>query len=818
MHSGKRARYEAAIVHGDNSLSANTIARVTGWRTRFIKRWRTVTAARTMSGLQGILRKYQSEDHLAAQAEVERLDYDSGRHRVQPTLNLDAGPRIKVLATETKVSRKILKRYVPVFDEGAIDDDLLAEGARNLRSYFESQGYFDANVDFRTATPQDGQETVEFAITKGQRYKLAHLRITGNRYFEEDTLRERMFLEPASFHLRHGRYSEAFRKKDDDNLTNLYRSNGFRDVKVNIERVPDPHGKADEIGVAIQIQEGDQWIVDSLTLNGIADPEKANVELMLESAAGQPFSEVAMAADRTSVLTYYGQHGFPAADFKAEWKPAASPHHVDVVYTVVPGQQEFVRQIVITGLKQTRRKLIDQRMTLHPGDALSDVQQRNIQKSLYDMGVFARVDTAIENPDGGTTHKNLLFAFDEANRYAVTVGVGAQVGRFGTPSTTSVTAAGGATGFSPQFALNASRLNFLGIGHTVSIRGAYSTLEKRASASYFAPRFQNIDGRSLTFSILYDQTLNVRTFASVREEASVQLSQRFSRGTTGLFRFAYRRVSVSDVVIPVLLIPQLLQSVRIGIVSGNIARDHRDNSSDPHRGSYNTADLSFATRYLGSQRNFGRALLRNATYYRLSRNVVLARQTQFGVIAPFNAPAGLNDQQSVPLPERFFGGGADSLRAFPFNQAGPRDTGAPVTPGGPSSAATGFPLGGNALVFNNVELRFPLIGENIQGVLFHDVGNVYSTFSNISFRFHQRDINDFDYAVHAAGFGIRYRTPVGPVRLDLAYSINPPSYLGFSGTAVQLLQCGPNSTAANCQSTRQNVSHFQFFFSIGQTF
>ena len=84
----------------------------------------------------------------------------------------------------------------------------------------------------------------------------------------------------------------------------------------------------------------------------------------------------------------------------------------------------------------------------------------------------------------------------------------------------------------------------------------------------------------------------------------------------------------------------------------------------------------------------------------------------------------------------------------------------------------------------------------------------------------QRSLQDFDYMVHAAGFGVRYRTPVGPVRLDLAYSINPPAYDGFGGTTLQILQCNPNasSTQSFCQPSRQNVSHFQFFFSIGQTF
>ena len=155
----------------------------------------------------------------------------------------------------------------------------------------------------------------------------------------------------------------------------------------------------------------------------------------------------------------------------------------------------------------------------------------------------------------------------------------------------------------------------------------------------------------------------MRTFASKRQEASVQLMQRMSKSVTLLGRFAYRRVSVSNVVIPVLLVPQLVQPVRLGIMSANIAQDRRNDPTNPRRGIYNTADIGLATRYFGSERSFLRVLLRNATYHQVTRNIVFARQTQFGVISPFRAPAGLTDAQSVPLPERFFGGGSDSLRA-----------------------------------------------------------------------------------------------------------------------------------------------------------
>src|SRR6185437_724530 len=124
------------------------------------------------------------------------------------------------------------KRYVPIFQEHTVDNDLLVEGARNLRDYFQSRGYYDVDVTFRTQPVVNDEETIEYVISLGSRFRLVRLNIAGNHYFQEDDLRERMFMTPATFLSRRGRYSEAFRKKDEENISNLYRANGFHDVKV----------------------------------------------------------------------------------------------------------------------------------------------------------------------------------------------------------------------------------------------------------------------------------------------------------------------------------------------------------------------------------------------------------------------------------------------------------------------------------------------------------------------------------------------------------------------------------------------------------
>jgi outer membrane protein insertion porin family len=822
VRGGKRAKYETPEINGTAVLSLDTILRVTGWRVPMVHWWRHVTDARTGKGAQNLRSKYAKQDRLTASVELKKIDYDAPVNRVRPTLAVEPGPKVKVTTAGNKVSKRLLKRYVPVFQESSVDNDLLVEGQRNLRDYLQSKGYYDANVDFRVLPPQNDLETVEYAITRGSRFELARLTIVGNHYFDVDTIRERMFMQPKGFLLNRGRYSEAFRRKDEENIAGLYRNNGFRDAMVTTSVVRNYAGRPDHLAVTVRIEEGSQWLVDQFHLQGVHSSRIRELSSQLATNTGEPFSEASIAADRDRVLTFYNSQGFPKATFNATWKPSSTPRRVDVTYAITEGDPQFVRQVLTSGLQTTRRTLVDKFITLHAGDPLSQMKQIDIQKDFYDLGVFARVDTAIENPDGDTTHKFVLYNFDEANRYTFTFGVGAQVARFGTPSTTSLSGPAGTTGFSPEGSVTASRLNFLGLGHTITAGILYSSIEKRASLSYLQPRFRDVNGRNLTYTLLYDDTLDVRTFAAKREEASVQLSQKFSKTLTGLFQIAYRRVSVGGVEIPVLLIPQFVQPVRIGMLSTNFVHDRRDSPTDPHHGIFDTANLGVSTKYFGSQRSFFRALLRNATYYQISKKLVLARQTQFGVIVPFSAPPGVSDQESVPLPERFFGGGADSLRAFAYNEAGPRDIGAPLVPGGPASQPTGFPLGGNALFFNNIELRFPLLGANLQGVVFHDMGNIYSSFDKISLRFNQRDPQDFDYAVHAVGFGIRYKTPLGPLRGDLAYSLNPPSFVGFNGTPAQLLQCNPNlppsALPSFCQPAPQSTGHIQFFFSIGQTF
>jgi outer membrane protein assembly complex protein YaeT len=805
IDSGRRARFGTPVLLGDFKLDPARVLTATKFRRWIIHTWKPVSQLRVRQGLDGVRALLQKENRLEAKVALESLNYDAAANQAIPTLRIEAGPRIQVSTIGASVSKSRLRRLIPIFEEHAVDRDLLVEGARNLRDHFQSQGYFDAQVEFKQQKVVNDQANVDFLVNTGKRHKLVAISITGNRYFAADVIRERMYLQAASFlQFPRGRYSESLVRRDRDSIVNLYESNGFRDVKVDSHVTDNYLGKEDNLAVTLEIQEGPQSLVNRVQVDGVEKLDKARILSKLTSSDGQPFSEFNVAVDRDTILADYFENGFPRATFEWSSKPAAQPNRVDLLFVVHEGQQQFVRQVLINpqGLKTTRPGVVARSLQLNPGDPLSPTAITGTQRRLYDLGMFAKVDAAVENPDGETDRKYVVYNMEEAARYSLSAGVGAELARIG--GCQSCLGAG-QTGFSARVSLDLARNNLWGLGHSVSVRTRVSTLDRRGVLSYNWPRFRNRERLSLSFTTLFEDSRDVRTFSFKRAEGSMQFSQKLSKASTLFYRYTFRRVIVDQGTLNIspLLIPLLSQPVRVGLVSFGWILDRRDDPVDPHKGIYNTVDLGLADHAFVSHINFVRFLLRNATYHPIGKKLVLARSTEVGDISAFHYSGdALN---AIPLAERFFGGGGASHRAFPENQAGPRDT------------TTGLPVGGTALLFNQTELRFPLIGDNIGGVLFHDMGNIYSSLSNFSLRQKQRDIQDFDYMVHAVGFGIRYKTPVGPLRVDLGYSVNGPKYFGFKGTQQDLLNAGVKPCpSSKCQE--QRVSHFQYFFSIGQTF
>jgi outer membrane protein assembly complex protein YaeT len=800
LKHGPRARFVAPVIEGQTGRTDLSILRTTRWQRLWgLAGYKQVTESRVQTGLERIRYSFQARDFLMAKVALERLEYLPEANRVRPHLRIEEGPKIEIRTDGVRLSRGKLRQLVPVYQERSVDRDLLQEGSRNIAQYLQGQGYFDATVDFESSpVAANGAQTILYSVDRGPRYKLTRLDIKGNEYFDTRTIRERMSITPATIlRYRNGRYSEELVRKDVEAIEYLYRANGFRDVKVSTRVERDKQAKAEEVFLFLTINEGAQWFVSGVEINGVNLRDFEYLKGLLQTAEEQPFSETALVSDRDTILNFYFNSGYPDATLEVRTEPDAAARRVNVKIDVTEGRRNFVRRVLVGGYKTTRPRLIYDRIPLETGDPLSQSAIIDAQRRLYDLGIFAKVDIALQNPQGNERDKNVLYRLEEASRYSYTFGFGAQLARIGGGLGT-FNAPAGAPGFSPRVNLGVSRVNFMGLGHTVSFRGQLSAFQERVVVNYYAPQFTGNDKLNLSFTSLYDNSRDIRTFAAQRVESSIQLGQRLSKANTFQYRFTFRRVQIdqSTLSIDPALIPLFSQPVRLGIFSASFVQDKRDDPIDSRRGVYNTVDFGFAGSAFGSQSDFLRLLYRNSTYHRIRRDVVLARLTTLGGMYSLS---GRELARDVPLPERFFSGGGSTHRGFPDNQAGPRDL------------STGFPIGGKALLMNTLELRFPLIGDTIGGVVFHDMGNVYKDLDKISFRTTQRDVQDFDYTVHTLGFGIRYRTPVGPVRLDVGYSPNSPRFFGFKGTREELVQGGGSRLV-------QRINGLQFHFSLGQTF
>lgn len=800
IEAGPPARVSAVRFPDDSGFPSRRLMKVSGWHPQMI-----LTAARVERGLYRLHNVYAAHGRLQVNVHIQQRIYDAKANSEEMIVKVDGVQTVRVRVQGARISSSQLQSLLPLYREGVNDDQALARSEKILEDHFQQQGYFSAAVKASRVRRQDPQpyDQIVFQVNLGQHGDFAGYSVSGNTAVPTAQLMAAINPPVQGLFPPAPTYSRDLVDQKIAALLALYQSRGFLDARIT-PAINDNFGDVPgRRSVTLVIAEGARTTVHTLNMVGIDAATEKTLRPLLLCKPAQPYSLERARTDRDRILDYLADHGYTRA--AANWKamPAISDHQVDLEFSVQPGTQERIERIVVLGNEHTRLGLVNRELLFHEGEPISQSAVQESQRQLYNLGIFNQVQITPQDEPDSNTGKTLLVGLEESRRWILGYGGGFEVQKLGSNEPQ------GEYKESPRLSLDLTRLDVGGRGQTFSMGGRLSNIDTGANMGYLIPRLANRDDLSLRISGLVDRSRDVLTFTADRKEASVSVEKRFSASALLIGQYSFRRVEALNISskISAQEIPLLSQPALVGMFGGSFVDDHRDDPSDATRGIYTLVDAGVSWQDFGSRANFLRFTGQNSTYHALGNHLVFARKTQFGVISPYGSlytitvpatdgtPASVIRTNSIPLPERFFMGGSESMRGFSINQAGPRDP------------DTGYPIGGNALFLNSLELRTFFAQRRLGLVVFEDAGNVYSTIRRMHLlKINQSSPEDLDYTSHAVGLGLRYKTPVGPIRFDVGYNLNPPRYNVIT----------PTNGVKNTEVER--LSHAQYFISIGQSF
>jgi outer membrane protein insertion porin family len=785
VKTGPQARMGGVTFEGVNPAEDARLSHsVRSLRARFtgglLKPGKPYTPERIKSATRLMRRTLSKEHHLASKVQEQPPAYHGETKRVDVAFKIEVGPIVIVTTTGARVTwvpflaGREMKKLIPIYSEGTIDRDLVQEGQQNLIDYFQKKGYFDARVtaDFRQ---EPDKVILTYAINKGKKHKVASISFVGNRRIGEHNLMAQVAVKKGHF-LWHGDVSQKLLDQSSKNLEAFYNDRGYEEAKVTSQAI-DHEPKVD---VVFHISEGAQTLVNNVEVTGnkslVGNALVAPAGFQLQ--AGKLFSPRGLNDDRNRISANYLDRGYLNVEVKATaQRDAIDPHRVNVVYAVDEHQLVRVADAVYLGRQRTRLSLIRKSTKIPIESPMSRGQMLAAESHLYDLNIFDWASVGPREPITDQTQEDILVKVHEAKRTDIIYGFGFEVSHRGGNVPSGTVAVPGlppvqlgqyqvapsqGTFASPQGSIEINRRNMRGLGETASVSLLASQLDQRALSAYAQPNFLGSQWSSLT-SLSIERNTENPLFAASLGDAAFQLEHMLNRKTNARLqlRYDFNKTYLSHLLVPALVLPQDL-NVHLSTVSTTYIQDTRDKPLDAHHGRFITLNAGVTPTKLGSSASFAKFFGQYA-FYKPFHSIVFADSFRLGLAKAFS-------NSFIPTSQLFFSGGGTSLRGFPIDEAGPQR----LVPfcGGVLQGQTGcvdinVPVGGNQLFIFNSEVRFPLkIMKPLGGVVFYDGGNVYSAIN----------LNNFaSNYTNTVGVGLRYSTPIGPVRFDIGKNLNPIS-------------------------------------------
>ncbi len=768
---GKRAEFGNVDIAGTSPQESKELADklhslMARLRVSAIRPGKTYKHKTILNATQYLENTLMKQKHLGAKVKLEGAEYDPETNRADVHFNVDPGPIVNVDVKGAHVWSWTKHKLLPVYAQIGLDPELIQEGRQNLISYFQSKGFFDVSVTTNVTQHPTG-ENIVYQVTKGPRHKVAGVKIAGNRTIDEDQLVGHIAVKKANwFWFSHGDYSEKLVRTSVGNLKKVYEAEGFSSVQVT----PKVTNQGGNIVVTFVVNEGPRDIVDALDVTGNTVPVSQLAPRGLKLRPGQPYSQKRADDDRNEITANYLRLGFLNASLRETTAQVGNDkHHLRISYAITEGPQVFTSQLVTLGRRVTKQSLISKSVSIPKGKPLREDDMLLSENRLYTLGIF---DWAEIDPRRQITtqhNEDVVVKVHEAKRNVMTYGVGFEVINRGGSVPSGTVAVPGIppvglpsnfqtsekTFWGPRGTFEYTRKNLRGLAESMTFATFAGRLDQRGTISYLDPFFFGSAWRG-NLSISGEHDAQNPIFSSVQGEAGFQVDRNVSgdKTQTVFLRYNLRETKLTNLLIPQLVPPSDMH-VRLSTISGTYTRDTRDNALDAHKGMYETLEIDLNPAFLGSNVSFARLLGQVANYKNIGAGIIFANSVRLGLEQPFSG-------SHVPLSETFFSGGGSTLRGFPLNGAGPQRT---ITACGTTGCfPITVPVGGNELFIVNSELRVPLpIKKGLGVVAFYDGGNVFPRIG-----FHDFTSN----YTNSVGIGLRYATPVGPIRFDIGHNLN----------------------------------------------
>jgi outer membrane protein insertion porin family len=686
---------------------------------------------------QAIMQKYAGAGYPAAKADVVNMSLRDKKAYLH--ISGEEGPLVTVAFSGNEAfSDKRLRKELLIWAERDVSEAVLDSSIDKIRDLYRKEGYPDSEVKL-AKDEASGKLHLSFSIFEGPKVAVQEIFIEGNHAFSGKQLKEFMVTREDGW-FRSGLLNREVLDRDVDDIRARYADAGYLDARVDRKVLRPGDGK--KAIVSIKIEEGLRSITGDVTFSGNTVFTTAELLGRLSLRPGAPYSERQMEEDRYRLLSAYSAKGYLYARVEAgrprngekQNGTAASGSGTalfPIQYAITEDHPVTIGKIILRGNEATRDHVIMREILVAPGDAYNYESILGSQQRIYRLGFFGLARFEPLHPGKKEPVKDMLLSVEERPAGAFEFGLGyGDVDLY--------------RGF-----MEVSHRNLWGQARYASFRVERSDIVQRAIFNFREPWFLGAKLDS-AFSLSWSDSKKLDTdtreiyYETRKTSASFGVEKNYD-GLRPSLVYQYENVENYNVKPEVVPSKEDQGRVLISSLTPGISWDLRDNFLNPMRGSFHSIAVKEALTALGSEADFTKATAQTSWFLPSGRRVVFALSGRAGKAWPHG------DTLEIPLHERFYLGGSTTVRGYRQDLVGPTNSDAAGNP---------IPTGGSSMVVFNAEMRL-----NPQGsfglVFFYDAGNVWAD-SHI----------DFGDLRASYGAGIRYNTPVGPLRLDYGQKIN----------------------------------------------